>query len=312
MNNFIKFDKINCEKIISYWIIKNVNIQNVENFYLIKLDRILDSKPICLDLWEKYGKTIIQSSKKIEQNNSILIKKIFIRIRDCFILPIFELENNYRAFIKESSFNQVEFDNLQNQHFLFLDFLSSKKINNPLFQDFTSLFYRIEIFINLNQNKQSQQNLFSHAFQIVDEEIKELIDDSIEKWIKDFWIVEKSFNQALEEDQKATFLLIDENIDFHEHVIDLESEKGISNQIKFVVFQEKQGRKYWWITSVQLKKSSFELRKPFPKNWRGLFNEELEKITGIEGSVYCHLTGYKAGNKTYEGAKRMIKIALKN
>ena len=47
-----------------------------------------------------------------------------------------------------------------------------------------------------------------------------------------------------------------------------------------------------------------------PREWRGLKNEELSKVTGIPGCVYVHDFGYIGGNRTYEGALTMAKKAL--
>lgn len=40
-------------------------------------------------------------------------------------------------------------------------------------------------------------------------------------------------------------------------------------------------------------------------------DSELSKVSGIEGCVFCHASGFIGGNETYEGALRMARESLK-
>jgi uncharacterized UPF0160 family protein len=40
-------------------------------------------------------------------------------------------------------------------------------------------------------------------------------------------------------------------------------------------------------------------------------NEELEKVTGIPGSMFCHKSGFLIVNKTKEGVLKMVQEAFK-
>lgn len=43
-------------------------------------------------------------------------------------------------------------------------------------------------------------------------------------------------------------------------------------------------------------------RKPFPEGWRGLMDEELARVSGVETAIFCHTAGYFAVAKTKEDA----------
>lgn len=43
-------------------------------------------------------------------------------------------------------------------------------------------------------------------------------------------------------------------------------------------------------------------RKPFPESWRGLRDEKLAKVSGVETAVFCHAAGFFAVAKTKEDA----------
>ncbi len=79
--------------------------------------------------------------------------------------------------------------------------------------------------------------------------------------------------------------------------------------------------------------TSFESRKALPEAWRGVRDEALSGLIGIEGAVFCHASGFiggalpgpqengiwaglmrkwhgRAGNKTKEGALEMARKAI--
>lgn len=55
---------------------------------------------------------------------------------------------------------------------------------------------------------------------------------------------------------------------------------------------------------------SFELRDSLPSSWFGLRDDELSAVSGVEGCVFCHATGFVAGNHTRQGVIDMAVKAL--
>lgn len=53
-------------------------------------------------------------------------------------------------------------------------------------------------------------------------------------------------------------------------------------------------------------------RIPLPAEWRGLRDEELAKVSGISGTIFCHSSGFIGGNANYEGVLEMAKNSLKS
>ena len=64
------------------------------------------------------------------------------------------------------------------------------------------------------------------------------------------------------------------------------------------------------IQAMPVSPDSFENRKALPAQWRGLRDDELSKVSGIEGCIFVHASGFIGGNKTYEGALQMALKAL--
>lgn len=68
----------------------------------------------------------------------------------------------------------------------------------------------------------------------------------------------------------------------------------------------------WSAKSTIKEAGSFEPRKAFPESWRGLQKEELEAVTGVPGSIFCHRTGYLVVADTKEHLLQLVKIAVES
>lgn len=52
------------------------------------------------------------------------------------------------------------------------------------------------------------------------------------------------------------------------------------------------------------------LRMPLPKNWAGLRDEDLKKVTGIEGAIFCHKGRFISIWETKEDALKALNLIL--
>ena len=57
-------------------------------------------------------------------------------------------------------------------------------------------------------------------------------------------------------------------------------------------------------------KNRMDVRRPFPKGWRGKMGKELEEVTGIPGAIFCHRGGWISMWSTKEAALKALKIML--
>lgn len=81
--------------------------------------------------------------------------------------------------------------------------------------------------------------------------------------------------------------------------------------IKFVIFPSNRGG--YCIQTVEYRDEEteeFTMRVPFPKRWRGMDEQELKNITGIEDARFCHSSGFLSTAETLEGAIKMAKAAI--
>jgi uncharacterized UPF0160 family protein len=68
----------------------------------------------------------------------------------------------------------------------------------------------------------------------------------------------------------------------------------------------------WTAKSTIKEVGSFEPRKAFPESWRGLKDDDLAQVTGIEGSRFCHRSGYMVVADTKEHILQLVKIAVES
>lgn len=99
------------------------------------------------------------------------------------------------------------------------------------------------------------------------------------------------------------------------------------NKAIYVVYPDETANN-WRVQAVPVSAESFESRKALPEAWRGLRDEELSKVSGIEGGIFIHASGFiggmmrisqtpdpsvltsDIGNKTKDGALKIAQTAL--
>ena len=92
------------------------------------------------------------------------------------------------------------------------------------------------------------------------------------------------------------------------HLYELEKTHSVDPLIKFVLYTDVAGM--WRVQAVTVEGRGFENRLSLPEEWRGVRDEDLAKLAGIEGCTFCHAAGFIGGNKTFEGAREMARVAL--
>lgn len=65
-----------------------------------------------------------------------------------------------------------------------------------------------------------------------------------------------------------------------------------------------------WLQAVPKSEDSFALRLSLPKPWLGLRDKELSQVSGIDGCVFVHVSGFIGGNASKAGAMAMASKAL--
>jgi uncharacterized UPF0160 family protein len=123
-------------------------------------------------------------------------------------------------------------------------------------------------------------------------------------------IVANAVNSRYECDSSGEIICLPSGgLPWKTEVYDLEVELDIAPLIKYVLYQDES--QMWRIQCVSVKGKAFENRLGLPSEWRGVRDEDLSKIAGIDGCTFCHAGGFIGGNKSYEGVLEMARVALK-
>lgn len=153
---------------------------------------------------------------------------------------------------------------------------------------------------------------FLKASQRIGEEFQHDLEYYAKSWLPARSIVQAAYSQRLSHDPSGRILVFDgQSVPWKDHLYTLESQDSSNVQVTYVLYPEKPTPDAKWrIQAVPVSKDSFESRKALPQAWRGFRDEELSKVTGVEGGVFVHAAGFIGGNKSFEGAMAMARKAL--
>jgi uncharacterized UPF0160 family protein len=84
---------------------------------------------------------------------------------------------------------------------------------------------------------------------------------------------------------------------------------GAAGEVKYVLYEDDREHA-WRVQAVSAAPGSFDSRKALPAAWRGLRGAELDAVTGVEGGVFVHASGFIGGHSTYDGALALARKAL--
>ena len=100
-------------------------------------------------------------------------------------------------------------------------------------------------------------------------------------------------------------------VPWEEHLFELEAEEGLSGDNSILYVLTPGHNEMWMIQCVPVQPKSFTNRLSLPEAWRGLRDQDLEKVSNIAGASFVHAGGFLGGNKTKEGVIAMAEVALK-
>lgn len=107
---------------------------------------------------------------------------------------------------------------------------------------------------------------------------------------------------------KDNILILDEYLPY-QHAI-FTSEDPLAKEIKVIILPSNRGG--YCIKPITISEESKELLINFPKEYRGLHDEELANLSGIKTAKFVHSSGFLASTKTLEDAILLAHKALEN
>lgn len=127
-------------------------------------------------------------------------------------------------------------------------------------------------------------------------------------WLPARSIVQKSIDNLFNFHNSGKILFLEKLCPWKQHFFELEEELKLEKTITYVIYES--GDNDWRIGCVPTQPNSFLCRKFLHKDWRGIRDEDLAKISGISESNFCHANGFIGGAKTKEAALKMAVLSL--
>lgn len=165
--------------------------------------------------------------------------------------------------------------------------------------------------LNPEWNSTQETNVdefFNKAMALVSEDFLYFTRYYINTWFPARNLVRKAIDNRFQIHKSGEIVVFNERFPWKYHLFDLEQELGIEPQIKYVLFNDKP--KSWRVQAVPIDPMSFVLRKALHSAWRGIRDDNLSSVSGIEGCIFCHSNGFIGGNTTLEGALKMAIASL--
>ena len=165
------------------------------------------------------------------------------------------------------------------------------------------------------QGQDEEDARFLRASAFVGEQFEIELFDKATNWLPARALIVEAFKARTQYDPQGRIMVIPQQADggapWGDHLYTLEREHGCEGQVLYVLFAEN-GEKdsKWRIRAVSVSGDSFENRKGLLEAWRGVRDEELSKVSGVDGSVFVHASGFIGGNKTFEGALEMARKSV--
>ena len=154
------------------------------------------------------------------------------------------------------------------------------------------LAFRVTWKENVNQIDKRFTYLVDLAKNIIEREVKS---------IKDTQEAEVFVEEVYRSSKDKTLIILDKYLPWNRVI-------SRYNDTRLVIFPDVKGT---WSIEVVQDKDFINTRISLPKSWAGKRDSELETVTGVAGSIFCHSSRFVAFTKTRESAIALAQIALK-
>src|SRR5262249_26874106 len=103
------------------------------------------------------------------------------------------------------------------------------------------------------------------------------------------------------------YLLFDQALPWQENFFDL----GGEHHPALFVIMPSEG--HWKLRGIPPnRENKMQVRRPLPKEWAGLRDEQLKQVSGIEGAIFCHKGRFISVWETKEDALQALEKVMKS
>lgn len=156
---------------------------------------------------------------------------------------------------------------------------------------------------------------FCAALQLTGGEFAVAVEGYVSSWWPARALVASALDSAAALHPSRQILELQSACPWSAHLFQLEEERAdagdstLVGSAKYILFPDSKGGG-WRIQAVPVEESSFTSRRALPEPWRGVRDQKLSDLTGIEGCVFVHAGGFIGGNMSRDGALAMALKAI--
>ena len=170
-----------------------------------------------------------------------------------------------------------------------------------------------------------EDGLFDKASTFIGEIFLRKLRSASNSWLPARTTVNEAYKARTDNHPSGRIMVLPKaGIPWKEHLSTLEKDAGSgpTSRVYYVLYPESAAEDAKWrIQCVPVSDTSFESRKPLPRSWRGVRDEELDKVLADEaekqgkdkvpeGAVFVHASGFIGGHKTKEGVMAMAERCM--
>ena len=169
------------------------------------------------------------------------------------------------------------------------------------------------------RRQRKEDERFARASVFMGEQFAMEVADKADAWLPARAPVREAYAQRRRWHPSGRVVVLrDGHVPFASHLYDAERDEAAREgapedgvRVYYVLFPEDaEENSKWRVRAVTVEGMNFKNRKDLPTAWKGLRDEELDKVSGVDGCVFVHANGFIGGNKTFEGALEMAKKAV--
>ena len=164
---------------------------------------------------------------------------------------------------------------------------------------------------NTDRSQQGEDARFLKASTLMGTTFVRKLNYCYRDWLPARTYVREVYASRKQHDADGRIMVFARAVPWKDHLYSLEAEHPAESPVLYVLYPENpdEGSK-WRIQAVAQSKESFDSRKALPEPWRGVRDENLDELIGIQGCVFAHASGFIGGNRTLDGAMKMALKAL--
>lgn len=162
---------------------------------------------------------------------------------------------------------------------------------------------------NDDQSEAAVNAQFQQAMYLTVTEFTDNVLTLVNSWLPARSIVEDAIKARFQTHASGEIVYFPQYCPWKSHLSDIEEKLLIKDQIKFVLYNDATGGMVR-VQGINVDSGSFALRQALAAPWRGLRDDELSAVSGIEGCTFVHAGGFIGGNRTFAGALQMAVQSL--